>query len=99
MARPGVEDIQLDLILDYASNLALYPDFQAYFRAHRPPLLAIWGRNNPHFVPAGALAYHRDLPDAEVVLPDCGHVLPEERPEEVVRHVLAMAASQKGASR
>jgi pimeloyl-ACP methyl ester carboxylesterase len=56
MARPGAEEIQLDLILDYRSNVALYPDFQAYFRKHRPPLLAVWGRNDPAFVPAGAAA-------------------------------------------
>ena len=73
MERKGADEIQLDLILDYASNLALYPTFQAYFRTHRPPLLAIWGRNDPHFVPAGALAYRRDLPDADVVLLDTGH--------------------------
>lgn len=73
MARPGAADIQLDLILDYASNLALYPAFQAYFRAHTPPLLAIWGRNDPHFLPAGALAFRRDLPEAEIVLLDTGH--------------------------
>ncbi len=101
MARPGAEDIQLDLILDYASNLALYPDFQAYFRAHRPPLLAIWGRNDPHFVPAGALAYRRDLPDAEVILLDTGHFALETHAAEVgaaMRRFLAprsVAAAQK----
>jgi len=73
MARPGAQEIQLDLILDYASNLALYPAFQAYFRAYTPPLLAIWGRHDPHFLPAGALAYQRDLPQAEIVLLEAGH--------------------------
>jgi len=83
MARPGAEEIQLDLILDYAGNLALYPDFQAYFRAHRPPLLAIWGCNDPHFVPAGALAYRRDLPDAKVMFLDTGHFALETHAAEV----------------
>lgn len=73
MARPDAEEIQLDLILDYRSNIALYPAFQAYFRDYRPPLLAIWGRNDPFFLPSGAEAYRRDLPDAEVVLLDAGH--------------------------
>jgi pimeloyl-ACP methyl ester carboxylesterase len=83
MARPGADEIQLDLILDYASNLALYPAFQAYFRAHQPPLLAIWGRNDPHFLPAGALAYRRDLPDAEVTLLDAGHFALETHAAEI----------------
>ncbi len=83
MARPGAEEIQLDLILDYAGNLALYPAFQAYFRAHRPPLLAIWGRHDPHFLPAGALAYRRDLPDAEIVLLDAGHFALETHAAEI----------------
>jgi pimeloyl-ACP methyl ester carboxylesterase len=83
MARPGVEDIQLDLILDYAGNLALYPAFQAYFRSHTPPLLAIWGRNDPHFLPAGALAFRRDLPEAEVVLLDTGHFALETHAAEI----------------
>jgi pimeloyl-ACP methyl ester carboxylesterase len=83
MARPGAEEIQLDLILDYAGNLALYPAFQAYFRQHRPPLLAIWGRHDPHFLPAGALAYRRDLPDAEVVLLDAGHFALETHAVEI----------------
>lgn len=65
-------DTQLDLILDYRSNLALYPDFQSYFRKHRPPLLAAWGRHYPAFLPAGAIAYQRDLPDVEVHLLDAG---------------------------
>lgn len=73
MARPGAEDIQLDLILDYRSNVALYPAFHAYFREHRPPFLAVWGRHDPAFIPAGAQAYKRDLPDAEVHLLDAGH--------------------------
>ena len=83
MARPGAEEIQLDLIRDYRTNVALYPDFQAYFRAHRPPLLATWGRHDPAFIPAGAEAYKRDLPEAEVHLLDAGHFALETRCEEI----------------
>ena len=71
--RPGVDEIQLDLFGDYANNVALYPAFQAYFREHRPKLLAIWGRNDPFFLPAGAEAFRRDLPDAQVRFLDTGH--------------------------
>lgn len=83
MARPGAEEIQLDLILDYRSNVALYPEFQAYFRAHQPPLLAVWGRHDPAFIPAGALAYQRDLPEAQVHLLDAGHFALETHAEEI----------------
>jgi pimeloyl-ACP methyl ester carboxylesterase len=83
MARPGADEIQLDLILDYRSNPERYPEFQAYFRAHRPPLLAVWGRNDAHFLPAGAGAYRRDLPDAEVHLLDAGHFALETHAHEV----------------
>ena len=83
MARPGAEEIQLDLIQDYRTNVALYPDFQAYFRAHRPPLLAVWGRHDPAFVPAGAKAYQRDLPAAEVHLLDAGHFALETHADEI----------------
>ncbi|RUP18927.1 alpha/beta hydrolase [Methylobacterium sp.] len=71
--RPEVDEIQLDLFGDYASNVALYPEFQAYFRAQRPRLLAIWGRNDPFFLPAGAEAFRRDIPDAQVCFLDTGH--------------------------
>jgi len=83
LARPGAQEIQLDLILDYASNLALYPVFQDYFRWRQPPLLAIWGRNDPHFLPAGALAYQRDLPKAEVILLETGHFALETHAAEI----------------
>jgi pimeloyl-ACP methyl ester carboxylesterase len=87
MARPGAEDIQLDLILDYHSNVALYPAFHAYFREHSPPLLAVWGRHDPAFVPAGAAAYRQDLPDAEVHLLDAGHFALETHSQEIAHHV------------
>lgn len=87
MARPGAEEIQLDLILDYRSNVALYPDFQAYFREHQPPLLAVWGKHDPAFIPPGAEAYKRDLPDAEVHLLDAGHFALETHHEQISAHV------------
>lgn len=83
MARPGAEEIQLDLIGDYKANVALYPRFHAYFREHRPPLLAIWGRHDPAFVPAGAQAYRTDLPDAEIQLLDAGHFALETHASEI----------------
>ena len=73
MARPGNEEIQLNLLLDYANNVALYPKFQAYFRSKRPPLLAVWGKNDPFFLPPGAEAFKRDIPDAEIQFLDTGH--------------------------
>jgi pimeloyl-ACP methyl ester carboxylesterase len=83
MARPGAEEIQLDLILDYRSNVALYPDFQRYLREHRPPLLAAWGRHDPAFIPPGAEAYRRDVPDAEIHLLDAGHFALETHHGEI----------------
>jgi pimeloyl-ACP methyl ester carboxylesterase len=105
MARPGAEDMQLDLILDYQSNVTLYPAFQAYLRTHQPPFLAAWGRHDPAFLPAGALAYKRDLPNAEVHLLNTGHFALETHYREIAslvrafldRHVarpLAMAERQ-----
>ncbi len=95
LARPGADDIQLDLILDYRSNLERYPEFQAYFRAHQPPLLAAWGRNDAHFLPAGAEAYRRDLPQAEIHLLDTGHFALETQATEIgalIRDFLARNA-------
>jgi pimeloyl-ACP methyl ester carboxylesterase len=87
MARPGAEEIQLDLIGDYKSNVALYPEFQAYFRQYQPPLLAIWGKHDPAFVPAGAQAYARDLPNAEIHLLDAGHFALETHAAEIAGHI------------
>jgi pimeloyl-ACP methyl ester carboxylesterase len=87
MARPGAEEIQLDLILDYRTNVALYPAFHRYFRQHRPPLLAVWGRHDPAFIPAGATAYKKDLPNAEVHLLDAGHFALETHHREIADHV------------
>lgn len=85
MARPGVHEVQLDLFRDYASNVALYPEFQAYFRKYEPPLLAVWGRNDPFFLPAGAEAYKRDIPAAEIRFFDTGHFALETHAVEIGR--------------
>ncbi|AXF05249.1 alpha/beta fold hydrolase [Paraburkholderia hospita] len=73
MNRPGAHEIQLDLFGDYQSNVALYPAFQQYFRTHQPPFLAVWGKNDPFFLPPGAEAFKRDLPNADVRFFDTGH--------------------------
>ena len=83
LARPGAHEIQLDLFLDYASNVEHYPDFQEYFRTRQPPLLAIWGRNDPFFLPAGAEAFKRDIPGADVRLLDTGHFALETHAAEI----------------
>ncbi|WP_315743657.1 MULTISPECIES: alpha/beta hydrolase [unclassified Bradyrhizobium] len=85
--RPEVDEIQLDLFGDYTSNVALYPAFQAYFREHRPPLLAIWGKNDPFFLPQGAEAYKRDIPQAEVHFLDTGHFALETHATEIARAI------------
>ena len=73
LARPGADEVQLDLFGDYKSNVALYPAFQDYFRTHKPPLLAVWGKNDPFFLPPGAEAFKRDIPHAVVRFFDTGH--------------------------
>jgi pimeloyl-ACP methyl ester carboxylesterase len=83
MARPGAHDVQLDLFLDYANNVALYPAFQEYFRKHQPPLLAIWGKNDPLFLPPGAEAFKRDIPTALVQFVDSGHFALETHYHEI----------------
>jgi pimeloyl-ACP methyl ester carboxylesterase len=83
LERPQSLDIQLDLFGDYQNNLALYPKFQEFFRTHRPPTLAVWGRHDPFFLPAGAEAYRRDNPDAKVILYDTGHFALETHAAEI----------------
>jgi pimeloyl-ACP methyl ester carboxylesterase len=83
LARSGNDEIQLDLFLDYASNVALYPKFQAFFRENRPPLLAVWGKNDPFFLPAGAKAFTRDNPKAKVHFFDTGHFALETHATEI----------------
>jgi pimeloyl-ACP methyl ester carboxylesterase len=98
LERPGNKEIQLDLFLDYASNVKLYPKFQEYFRASKPPLLAIWGKNDPFFIPAGANAFRRDLPDAQVQFLDTGHFAIETHLVEIaaaIREFLETAATSR----
>src|SRR5229473_6869053 len=83
LERPGNKDIQLDLFLDYASNLTLYPVFQKYFRDAKPPLVAIWGKHDPFFIPPGAEAYRSDNPNATVQFLDTGHFALETHVEEI----------------
>jgi pimeloyl-ACP methyl ester carboxylesterase len=83
LARPGADEAQLDLFGDYKNNIALYPSFQEYFRTHRPPLLAVWGKNDPFFVPAGAEAFKRDHPRAVVRFFDTGHFALETHAREI----------------
>ena len=73
LARPGAHEAQLDLFLDYAKNVEMYPEFQNFFRKHKPPFLAVWGKNDPFFLPAGAEAFKRDIPKAVVRFVDSGH--------------------------
>jgi pimeloyl-ACP methyl ester carboxylesterase len=88
LERPGNKDIQLDLFLDYATNVKLYPKFQECFRKSKPPLLAIWGKNDPFFIPAGAEAFRKDIPSAKVQFLDTGHFVTET-------HVVGIAAAIK----
>lgn len=88
MARSGSAEIQLDLLRDYATNVALYSTFQRYFRDHKPPLLAMWGKNDPFFLPAGAHAFTGDNPNAEIVLLDTGHFALETHCTVIARHIL-----------
>ena len=85
LERPGNTEIQLDLFLNYASNVKLYPKFQEYLRTSKPPLLAIWGKNDPFFIPAGAEAFHKDLPNATVQFLDTGHFATETHVVEIAR--------------
>ena len=87
LARPGMAELQLDLFGDYKSNVALYPVFQQYFRTHKPPFLAVWGRNDPFFLPAGAEAFKRDIPNAVVRFLDTGHFALETHAAEVAAAV------------
>jgi pimeloyl-ACP methyl ester carboxylesterase len=83
LARPGADEVQLDLFGDYKSNVALYPTFQTYFRTHKPPFLAVWGKNDPFFLPPGAEAFKRDIPDAVVSFFDTGHFALETHAAEI----------------
>jgi pimeloyl-ACP methyl ester carboxylesterase len=92
LARPGNDEIQLDLFLDYASNVARYPEFHEYFRKNQPPLLAVWGRNDPFFLPAGAEAFRRDIPGAVVSFFDTGHFALETHAAEIAAAIRVFLA-------
>jgi pimeloyl-ACP methyl ester carboxylesterase len=83
LARPGADDVQLDLMGDYKSNVALYPSFQTYFRTHKPRFLAVWGKNDPFFIPPGAEAFKRDNPNAVVQFFDTGHFALETHASDI----------------
>jgi pimeloyl-ACP methyl ester carboxylesterase len=87
LARPGAAEVQLDLFGDYKSNVALYPTFQEYFRTYKPRLLAVWGKNDPFFLPAGAGAFKRDVPDAVVRFFDTGHFALETHAAEIAASI------------
>ena len=90
--RPGTQDYQVDLLEDYKNNLALYPAWQAAFRAHRPKTLIVWGKNDPFFIPPGARAYLDDLPDAKLVWLDGGHFVLDEFLPQVAAEIRATFA-------
>ncbi|CAN7752620.1 alpha/beta fold hydrolase [Caballeronia sp. LjRoot31] len=83
LTRPGADEVQLDLFGDYKSNVALYPTFQAYFRKHQPRFLAVWGKHDPFFLPPGAEAFKRDIPDADIRFYDTGHFALETHAREI----------------
>jgi len=93
LARPGADDVQLDLFGDYKSNVALYPAFQEYFRTQKPPFLAAWGKNDPFFLPAGAEAFKRDIPEAIVRFFDTGHFALETHASDIAAAIRNFLAS------
>jgi len=90
LARPGMMDLQADLKLDYKSNIERYPLYQQYLRTQRPPLLAIWGKNDTFFIPPGAEAFKRDVPDADVRFLDAGHFALETNVDDIASAVMKM---------
>jgi pimeloyl-ACP methyl ester carboxylesterase len=93
LSRPGADEIQLDIFGDYKNNVALYPAFQTYFRTCKPPLLAVWGRNDPFFLPAGAEAFKRDIPGADIRFFDTGHFALETHAGEIATVIHTFLAS------
>jgi pimeloyl-ACP methyl ester carboxylesterase len=101
LGRPSNDEIQLDLFLDYASNVALYPKFQEYLRTKQPPLLAVWGKNDPFFLPPGAETFKRDNPNAEIHFYDTGHFALETHAQEIastMRDFLARTLKQQASA-
>jgi pimeloyl-ACP methyl ester carboxylesterase len=87
LSRPGADEVQLDLFGDYKSNVELYPVFQNYFRTHKPPFLAVWGKNDPFFLPPGAEAFRRDIPDAVIRFFDTGHFALETHASDIAANI------------
>lgn len=88
--RPGTPDYQVDLLENYKTNVALYPEWQAAFRVHQPKTLIVWGKHDPFFVPPGARAYLNDLPDAKLVWLDAGHFVLDENASQVAAEIKAV---------
>ena len=94
LSRPGQREIQAELLYDYRTNVASYPAWQVWLRAHKPPTLVVWGRNDPSFIAAGAESFKRDLPEAEVHLLDAGHFALDERNDETASLILQFVGKQ-----
>jgi pimeloyl-ACP methyl ester carboxylesterase len=92
LSKPGQREIQSALLYDYRTNVASYPAWQAWLRAHQPPTLVVWGRNDPSFIVPGAEAFKRDVPDAEIHLLDAGHFALDEKNDEIANLVLSFLA-------
>jgi pimeloyl-ACP methyl ester carboxylesterase len=95
LSRPGQREIQAELLYDYRTNVASYPAWQAWLRAHQPPTLVVWGRNDPLFITAGAESFKRDLPEAEIHLLDAGHFALDERTDEIAGLILQFLGRQR----
>jgi pimeloyl-ACP methyl ester carboxylesterase len=95
LSRPGQREIQSELLYDYRANVASYPNWQAWLRAHKPPTLVVWGRNDPSFIAAGGVAFKCDLPEAEVHLLDAGHFALDEKNDEIAGLILQFMAKQR----
>jgi len=91
--RPGIVEIQLDLFKDYQNNVKLYPEFHKYFKARKPKLLAVWGSRDPYFLPPGAEAYKRDIPDAKVIFYETGHFALETHAYEIGQEIVKFMAA------
>ena len=96
LARPGADEIQLDLFGDYKSNVALYPSFQQYFRTHKPRFLAVWGKNDPFFLPPGAEAFRREIPEATIRFLDTGHFALETHSAEIANVICDFLNARAG---
>lgn len=96
LSQPGQRDIQAALLYDYRTNVASYPGWQAWLREHKPPTLVAWGANDPSFIAAGATAYRRDLPGAEIHLLDAGHFALDEKTDDIANLILDFMARHPG---